>query len=194
MVWISLDDGDNDLNRFLSYLITALRKINPDIGEGVLDVLNSPQPPMTESLLTDLINELSEINDLFVLVLDDFHTIQNPDVHKAVTFLIENQPLQMHLVISGRADPPWPMARLRARCEMVELRTTDLRFDEQESTLFLNEVMGLSLSESEVKDLETRTEGWIAGLQMAALSMRNRSDSSQFIHSFAGSHRFVLDY
>jgi LuxR family maltose regulon positive regulatory protein len=194
VIWISLDESENDLNRFLAYLIRGLEQVAPDIDEGRIDVLNSPHPFSQESLLTDLINDLSDVPDPFLVVLDDYHVIRDRDIHKAVTFLLENQPPGMHLVIASRADPPWPMARLRSRCEMTELRTADLRFTESESASFLNEVMELGLSSDAVVDLDTRTEGWIAGLQLAALSMRGRGDSRSFIHSFAGSHRFVLDY
>ena len=194
VAWLSLDEGDNDPARFWAYLIAALQTIHEGIGEAALEALVSPQPPHVEALLTGLINEIAEIPDLSALVLDDFHVITDQRVNDEVTFFLDSMPPQMHLILSSRADPPWPLARLRARREMTELRTNDLRFTSQEAAAFLNEVMRLDLSPEDVAALEDRTEGWIAGLQMAALSMRGREDVSGFIRAFTGSHRFILDY
>jgi LuxR family maltose regulon positive regulatory protein len=159
-----------------------------------LNVLQSPQPPPIESILTALLNEITTIPDHFVLVLDDYHIIDSKPVDNALTFLLEHLPSQMHLVIATREDPHLPLARLRAGGQLTELRAIDLRFTPAEAAEFLNRVMGLNLSAEDIAALETRTEGWIAGLQLAALSMQGRSDTAGFIQAFTGSHRFVLDY
>ena len=192
--WISLDQGDNDPSRFLKYFITALQKNEAEIGEGILSALQSSQHPKTDILLTGLLNDITEMTQPFIIVLDDYHVITEPTIQEMLSFILENQPPQIHLVISSRADPPWPLARLRVRGELAEIRTRDLRFTTDEAATFLNNVMGLKLSPQEVALLEGLTEGWIAGLQMAALSMRGRKDVSGFIESFSGSHRFILDY
>jgi LuxR family maltose regulon positive regulatory protein len=192
--WLSLDEGDNDPTRFLAYLIAALQTVGADIGESVLGALQSPQPPQTESIMTLLLNEITTIPDDFVLVLDDYHTVDARPIDDALTFLVDHLPPQMHLVIVTREDPQLPLPRLRARAQLTELRATDLRFTPDEAAEFLKGVMGLNLSQEEISALEERTEGWIAGLQMAALSMQGRADTSSFIESFTGSHHFVLDY
>ena len=192
--WLSLDGGDNDSTRFLAYLVAALQKIAPNIGEGVLGALGSPQPPPTESILTVLLNEVATIPEEFVLVLDDYHVIDAKPVDDALAFLLEHLPPQMHLVIATREDPRLPLARLRARNQLTELRAADLRFTSSEAAGFLEGVMGLDLSAEDVAAMETRTEGWIAGLQLAAISMQGRKDTTSFIESFTGSHHFVLDY
>jgi LuxR family maltose regulon positive regulatory protein len=192
--WLSLDEGDNDPTRFLAYLIAALQTIAPNLGDGFLALLQSPQPPPTELMLTALLNEITTIPDNLVLVLDDYHVIEAEPVDQALTFLLDNLPSQLHLVITTREDPPLPLARYRVRGQMTELRAADLRFTSAEAATFLNQVMGLNLSAEEIATLETRTEGWIAGLQMAALSMQGRADTASFIQAFTGSHRFVLDY
>ncbi len=192
--WLSLDDGDNDPTRFLTYLIAALRTIVPGIGEGMLAMLQSAQPPSPESILTVLLNEMSAVGDRILLILDDYHVIDAKPVNAALNFLLEHLPPEMHLVITTREDPQLPLARLRARGQLTELRVTDLRFTPDEAAEFLNQVMELTLSVAEIAALETRTEGWIAGLQLAALSMQGLQDVSTFIQSFTGSHRFVLDY
>ena len=165
-----------------------------NIGAGVLGVLQSPQPPSTESILTVLLNEITTIPDNFVLVLDDYHVIDSKPVDEALTFLLEHLPPQMHLVIATREDPHLPLARLRVRGQLTELRAADLRFTPAEATDFLNQMMGLNISSENIAALETRTEGWIAGLQLAALSMQGHQDTTNFIKSFTGSHHFVLDY
>ena len=194
VAWLSLDEGDNDPTRFLTYLVAALQTIAANIGEGVLGALQSPQPPPIESILTALLNEITTIPDNFVLVLDDYHVIDSKPVDKALTFLLEHLPPQMHLVIATREDPHLPLARLRARGQLTELRAADLRFTPAEAAEFLNQVMGLNLSAEDIAALEKRTEGWIAGLQLAALSMQGHQDTTSFIKSFTGSHHFVLDY
>lgn len=194
VAWLSLDRGDSDLTRFLAYLVAALQTVVADVGEGVLGALQSPQPPPVESILTALLNEIATLPEDFVLFLDDYHAIDAGQVDEALTFLIDHLPLQMHLVIASREDPQLPLARLRARGQLTELRATDLRFTVNEAAEFLGGVMGLNLLAEEIGALEDRTEGWIAGLQMAALSMQGREDITGFIESFTGSHRFVLDY
>ncbi len=192
--WLSLDDGDNDPTRFLFYLVAALQTIAQNIGAGVLGVLQSPQPPPIESILTALLNEITTVQEDFVLILDDYHVIDSKAVDHVLTFLLEHQPPQMHLVIATREDPHLPLARLRARDQLTELRAADLRFTPAEAADFLNRVMGLNLSAADIAALEDRTEGWIAGLQLAAISMRGHEDVTSFIQSFTGSHYFVLDY
>jgi len=194
VAWVSLDKDDNDATRFLFYLIAALQTNETNVGEGVLMALQSPQPPPVESVLTDLINEVIDIPGHIVLILDDYHLITAQPIHEALTFLLNHLPPQLHLILSTRADPPLPLVRLRGRGQLNELRATDLRFSPTEAAAFLNDVMGLGLSAEEIAALDARTEGWIAGLQMAALSMQGREDVSGFIKSFSGSHRFILDY
>jgi LuxR family maltose regulon positive regulatory protein len=194
VAWLSLDEGDNDLTRFLVYLVAALQTIAPMVGAGVLAALQSPQPPPTELLLTTLLNEITTIPNDFTLVLDDYHVIDAQPVDLAITFLLDHLPPQMHLVIATREDPQLPLARLRARGQLTELRAADLRFTPAEAAEFLNRVMGLNLSAEDIAALEARTEGWIAGLQLAALSMQGRSDAASSIKSFTGSHHFILDY
>jgi LuxR family maltose regulon positive regulatory protein len=192
--WLSLDEGDNDPIRFLTYLIAALQTIAANLGKGMLGVLQSPQPPSTESILTALLNDISTVPDNFTLVLDDYHLIDATPVDHALTFLIEHLPPQMHLIIATREDPNFPLARLRARGQLTELRAADLRFTPSEAAEFLNQVMSLNLSTEDIIALEARTEGWIAGLQLAAISIQGMKDTTSFITSFAGSHRFVMDY
>jgi LuxR family transcriptional regulator, maltose regulon positive regulatory protein len=194
VAWLSLDEGDNDPTRFLAYIVTALQTIAPKIGAGVLAALQSPQPPFAESFLTALLNEISTIPESFLLVLDDYHSIDSQPVDQSLAFLIEHQPPQMHLLIATREDPHLPLPRLRARGQLTELRAADLRFTPFETAEFLNQMMGLNLSAENIAALEARTEGWIAGLQLAALSMQGRSDAASFIKSFTGSHHFILDY
>ncbi len=192
--WLSLDEGDNDAARFLTYLFAALQNIGANVGEGVFGLLQSPQPPSIESILTLLLNEMTTIPSPSILVLDDYHVIDATPVQEAVSFLVERLPVQMHLVMITRKDPHLPLARLRARGQLNELRVADLRFTSIEAAGFLNEAMGLSLSPEDISRLETRTEGWIAGLQLAAISMQGHNDTKGFIDSFTGSHRHVMDY
>jgi len=192
--WLSLDEGDNDPTRFLTYLVAALQRIEANIGKGALTLLQSPQPPAAETILTTLLNEITTITSSFILVLDDYHAIDSQPVDQALGFLIEHLPQQMHLVIATREDPPLQLARLRARGQLTELRAADLRFTPAEAAEFLNRVMGLKLSDADIASLEARTEGWIAGLQLAALSMQGHRDTASFIQAFTGSHHFVLDY
>jgi LuxR family maltose regulon positive regulatory protein len=194
VAWLSLDGGDNDPTQFLIYLVAALQTVVPKIGAGVLKTLQSPQPPATEPIMTILLNEITTIPDNFILVLDDYQVLDSKPDDKAITFLLDHLPSQMHLVIATREDPDLPLARLRASGQLTELRAADLRFTPVEVAGFLNQVMGLNLSEEDIATLETRTEGWIAGLQLAALSMQGHQDTASFIKSFTGSHHFILDY
>jgi LuxR family maltose regulon positive regulatory protein len=194
VAWLSLDEGDSDPARFLTYLVAALQTIAPNMGEGLLPALSSPQPPPAESILTALLNQIAGLPNPFILVLDDYHLVEARPVDEALAFLLEHLPPQMHLVIATREDPHLPLARLRARGQLTELRAADLRLSPAEAAEFLNQVMGLDLSVEAVAALEARTEGWIVGLQLAALSMQGHRDTTRFIQSFTGSHRFVLDY
>lgn len=194
VAWLSLDEGDNDPTRFLTCLIVALQTIAANIGKGMLGVLQDPQPPSIESMLTTLLNEIATLPNSFILVLDDYHTLDAKSIDDALAFLLEHLPPQMHLVIATREDPHLPLARLRARDQLTELRAADLRFTSAEAAEFLNQMMGLDLSAGDIAALETRTEGWIAGLQLAAISMQGHQDTPSFIKSFTGSHHFVLDY
>jgi LuxR family maltose regulon positive regulatory protein len=192
--WLSLDEGDNDLPRFLLHLVAAIRTVAAGSGDAVLAALQSPQPPPTEALLTALLNEVARAPDGFILVLDDYHLIDAEPVDRALVFLLEHLPPQLHLVIATREDPQLPLARWRARGQLTELRAADLRFTASEAAEFLNQVMGLSLSAADIGALEDRTEGWIAGLQLAALSLQGHRDAPGFIRAFAGDHRYIVDY
>jgi LuxR family maltose regulon positive regulatory protein len=195
VAWLSLDEGDNDPVRFMTYLVAALQTVAPGIGEGVLDVLQAPAAaPPTETILTALLNEITAVSEDFVLVLDDYHVIDTKLVDDALTFMLEHLPPQMHLVIATREDPQLPLARLRARGQLTELRASDLRFTPSEAAGFLNQVMGLDLSMEDIAALEAHTEGWVAGLQLAAISMQGHEDTTSFIQSFTGSSRFIIDY
>jgi len=194
VAWLSLDERDNDSTRFLIYVIAALQTTDADFAKGALSALQSPQSPPIETILTSLINEIAAIPDRIILILDDYHLIEAQPIQDALTFLIENLPPQMHLVITTREDPHLPLSRLRARGQLTELRARDLRFTSSEAAEFLNQVIGLDLSEEDIAVLNIRTEGWIAGLQMAALSMQRRADTASFIQAFTGSHHFVIDY
>jgi LuxR family maltose regulon positive regulatory protein len=192
--WLSLDEGDNDPARFLTYLVAAAQTLEPGIGETIPPLLQSPEPPPIEMLLSTLINDLAVLTAPRLLVLDDYHLIQTPAIHRAVAFLVEHLPPQLHLVIATRADPPLPLSRLRARDQMIELRLSDLRFTPEEAEAFLNHAMRLGLSSGDAAVLAARTEGWITGLQMAALSIQTKTDKSTFIATFSGSHAYIADY
>jgi LuxR family transcriptional regulator, maltose regulon positive regulatory protein len=192
--WLSLDEGDNDLQRFLKYFIVALQRVYSDLGEDVLVALQSPKSQPTEVLLAWLINDITTTDEPLVFVLDDYHVITQPEIQQLLLFLLDHMPAQMHLIISSRSDPPWPLARLRVRGDILEIRSQEMRFTLQEAATFLNDRMGLALSSQDIAALENRTEGWIVGLQMAALSMHQRPDKEAFIQAFTGSHRYVVDY
>jgi LuxR family maltose regulon positive regulatory protein len=192
--WLSLDEDDNDPVRFFTYLIAAIETVQADVGANAKSLFQSPHSPPLKTALTVLINDLATIPANVVLALDDYHVITQPAIHDALAFLVEHAPPQVRLVIASRADPPLPLARLRTRGQLTELRAADLRFTRDESLTFLNGVMALGLSAENVAALEARTEGWIAGLQLAALSMRGRADMGDFVAAFSGSHRHVIDY
>jgi len=195
VAWLALDVGDNDPTSFLRYVITALqRAVAAPIGALALALLEAPQLPPLPMLLTTLINDLATVAKPVLLVLDDYHVIGTPALHEALTFLLDRLPSILHLVIASRDDPPLPLARLRAHGQVNELRAADLRFTPDEATAFLRDVMGFDVTTDEVAALDARTEGWIAGLQLAALAMRDRADRAGFIAAFTGSNRFVIDY
>src|SRR5450631_3541031 len=191
--WLSLDQRDNDPAVFWTYLIAALQTAAPGVGAGALLQLRSPQAPV-EAVLATLLNDLNAISNVVVLVLDDYHVIDARDVHEGMAFMLEHLPPQIHLVIAGRADPALPLPRLRGRGELVEIRAADLRFTADEAAAYLNDVMGLVLTAQDVAALEGRTEGWIAALQLAALSMQGRDEAAGFIAGFAGDDRYIVDY
>jgi LuxR family maltose regulon positive regulatory protein len=198
--WLALDEGDNDIARFLAYFIAALQTVDPTIGQASLSILHSPQAPPVEAVLTPLINEIADIQGHLVLVLDDYHLIEADSIHTAVSFLLDHLPSQVQLVIATRSDPPLPLARLRARGQLTELRQTDLRFTLDEVNELLNHIMQIELSADNVAALTSRTEGWVAGLQMAILALQARlaqartQDVAAFVQAFTGSNRYVLDY
>lgn len=194
IAWLSLDEGDSDPTRFLTYLITALQPIAPNIDGGLLAALQAGQPPPTEWVLTALLNAFSGVSEDVVLVLDDYHLIDSKLVDHALTFFLEHLPAPMHVVIVTREDPNLPLARLRASHQLTELRATDLRFTPHETAEFLHQMTDAQLSSSELAVLETRTEGWVAGLQLAVLSMRDHHDVPGFIREFAGDDRYIVDY
>jgi len=192
--WLSLDESDSDPVRFLIYFISALQTISRNLGAGILDALQSPQIPPIESVLTALLNEIAAIPDDFFLILDDYHVIDAKPIDDALTLLVERLPAQMHLVITTREDPALPLPRLRVRGQLTELRASDLRFTPSEAAEFLNQAMDLHLSAEHIAALEDRTEGWVAGLQLAALSMQGHQDIAGFIQAFAGDNRYIVDY
>ncbi len=195
VAWLSLEAEDNDPSRFLSYLIAALQTLDAQLGTAALALLRTPQPPLPEAVLAVLTNDLVERGGGdFVLVLDDYHVITADPIQGGMTFLLEHLPSHMHLILATRADPPLPLARLRAQGQLSEVRTADLRFGTVEASAFLQAVMGLDLPAEAISILERQTEGWIAGLQLAGLSLQGRADVSAFLAAFSGSHRYVLDY
>ena len=195
VAWLSLEAEDNDPTRFLSYLIAALQTLDAQLGITALTILRTPQPPSPEAVLAVLTNDLLNRDaGEFALVLDDYHVITAESIQRGMTFLLEHLPPQLHLVLATRADPPLPLARLRVQGQLTEVRTADLRFGAAEASAFLQAVMGLDLPPESIAALERRTEGWIVGLQLAALSLQGRTNMSGFLAAFTGSHRYVLDY
>ncbi len=192
--WLSLDQDDNQPAFYWTYLVAALQTVAPGVGAKALSLLQGPQPPPIETILATLLNELTAVPNDLVLVLDDYHVIDAHDINHGMAFLLEHLPPQIHLVITTRADPALPLARLRARGELVEIRAADLRFTPDEAGAYLNEAMGLNLGARDVAALEGRTEGWIAALQLAALSIQGRDDVAGFIAGFAGDDRYIVDY
>jgi LuxR family maltose regulon positive regulatory protein len=193
--WLSLDAADRDPVSFWAYVVAALRTALPDVGAGALALLRDSQPPAIETVLATLLNELgaAAVGDV-VLVLDDYHTVDGPEIAAGMTFLLDHLPSQVHLAITTRADPNVPLGRLRARGELIEIRAGDLRFTAEEATAYLNDAMGLGLASGAIDALEGRTEGWIAALQLAALSMEGRDDVAAFIAGFTGDDRYIVDY
>jgi len=194
ITWLSLEEADSEPIRFISYVIAALQQGAPEIGVSALSLFEMSQTPPINTVLNELINDLSELEDHIMLVLDDYHVISHPEIHEALRYLVEHQPHQLHLVITSREDPPLPLSRLRARGEMVEIRMQDLRFSLDEATQFFSDSMNLDLESEEISVLETRTEGWIAGLQLAGFVLKTLPDHHAFIDTFSGSHRYVFDY
>ncbi len=194
VAWLSLDKNDNDLPRFLKYFYRALQTADLEIKPPTSPGLPSPEWPPIEVILTPLLNDLAALDSPAVLVLDDFHFIETEPIHQVLTFLLDQLPPQVHLVIATRVDPHLPIARLRAQMDLVELREVDLRFTPDEMSVFLNQVMGLSLTKDQINKLAARTEGWIVGLQLAGLSMQGKDNKAAFVEAFSGSHEYIVDY
>lgn len=194
VAWLSLDEHDRDPADVLAYLVAALHEVTGDLLDGVLAATSGPQPTTASTLLPRLVNLLAALDHDVALVLDDYHAVDAHEVDDALGFLLQRLPPRVHLVMTTREDPDLPLARLRARGHLTELRAADLRFTPDEATAFLNDQMGLSLGVQDIEALDARTEGWIAGLQLAALSLRGREDVAAFVRAFAGDHRFVVDY
>jgi LuxR family maltose regulon positive regulatory protein len=195
--WLSLDEHDDDEIVFLRYLAAALQTIDDELGATAVALLEAPEPPESRFILTSLINDIAGRDGRLVLILDDYHVIHNPAIHDDLAYLIERQPPQLHLVIVSRADPPLPLARLRARQQMQEIRAADLRFSHEEAAAFLRQIWALPVDPAQIAALESRTEGWIAGLQLAALAMQRLNtpqEIADFVTHFTGSHRYILDY
>lgn len=192
--WVSLDPTENDATLFWAYVIRALQKAHPAVGTRALALLYASQPSSPSSVLTSLINDINAVDADFVLILDDYHVIDATPVHSALAFLLDHLPPRMHVVVASRSDPPLPLARLRARGELAELRPADLRFTPDQASTFLNQVMGLGLSSADTTTLEQRTEGWIAALKLAAVSMKGRADTRGFVDAFSGDNRYIADY
>ncbi|MFN2278635.1 MAG: AAA family ATPase, partial [Candidatus Promineifilaceae bacterium] len=194
VAWLSLDEDDSDPVPFLTYLIASLQTIKEDFAKDVLNAFQTPQPPPLKMVVTALINEIGTLSRDIIMVLDDYHLINNEAIHNALVYLLEHQSPRLHLVITTREDPPFPLPRWRARGELIEIREHDLRFSTAETTALFNEIIELDLTAGQIETLRSKTEGWISGLQLAALSMRGQEDVQQFVRSFAGSNRFILDY
>ena len=201
--WLSLDAADADLGTFLTHLVAALQTTSPEVGVEALALIDTDRGLPVEDIVASLVNDLDALAGSTVVALDDYHVIDTPEVHDAVALLLDHLPPQVTLAMTTRADPPLPLSRLRARGELLEVRAADLRFTAEEADAFLNHVMGLQLGPAHVAALEARTEGWAAGLQLAALSVRGRASTGDpessdgvaaFVEAFTGSHRFVLDY
>ncbi len=192
--WLSLDEADNDLSRFLAYLATALQQVDEEIGAPLLNALQSPQLPKMDKVLTGLLNEIAARTDPLILVLDDYHLLTDPAIIEVMEFVLHHQPPQLYLVLTTREDPDLPLARLRARDQLTEIRALDLRFTQEETDAFLRGKMGLELSSQDVATLEERTEGWAVGLQLAGLSMQKYVDPRAFIANFSGNNRYILEY
>ncbi|NWJ46782.1 MAG: hypothetical protein HXX08_12960 [Chloroflexi bacterium] len=194
LAWLSLDENDNDLVRFWRYFITALQGWKAEVGKQALTLLLSSQPPPLIEVLTELINSLATLENDFILVLDDYHLITNPEIQRGVNFLLEFVPQQLHLVIITRLDPPLLLSRFRSQVQILELRAEELRFLPAEVNTFFEQNLGITLTPEQLKAVETRVEGWVAGLQLVALSLKGRADIPDFLQSFTSSQRYLLDY
>jgi LuxR family transcriptional regulator, maltose regulon positive regulatory protein len=194
VAWLSLDASDDDPGRFFTYLLASLQQVDEHIGQEIAGILHAGQLPPSEILLTTLINDIERVGSRFLLVMDDLHVIQDAFILQVLETLVENLPRPLHLMLLTREDPPLPLARLRANDRLTEVRAADLRFNQPEAASFLNNGMGLSLSDADIAALEQRTEGWVVGLHLAGLSIRNREDPSAFIASLSGSQRYILSY
>jgi LuxR family maltose regulon positive regulatory protein len=194
VAWLSLDEDDREPLRFLAYLVAALQAVEPSLGERTARMLRSPQPPPAAAVAAELVNELAGGTTRLALVLDPYHVVDEGPLREVMTFLIDHVPPRLHLILTTREEPALPVARLRARGQLTELRADDLRFTHEEAVAFFRDAMGLDLGAEEVETLDRRTEGWVAGLQLAALSLRGRDDAASFVRSFAGAHRHVVDY
>jgi LuxR family maltose regulon positive regulatory protein len=194
VAWLSLDEGDNDPVRFLNHLVATLRTVLPGLAKDRSAPFVLPQPGALYTAVSALINHLASAPQDVALILDDYHTIRADEIHGAIAFLIDHLPTQIHVLLAGRSDPPLRLARLRASGQLAELRTQDLRFTPEETALFLRQMVGSDMSPQDVSLLQARTEGWIAGLKLAALSLQGRDDVHNVVESFAGSHRYVVDY
>ncbi|MBD2772118.1 hypothetical protein [Iningainema tapete] len=192
--WLSLDESDNEPSRFWSYFIAALQKFESELGESTLAMLRSTEPTSFEFFLISLINEIANLQDDCVVVLDDYHLITARPIHSVLTFLLEHLPPQLHLAIASRVLPPLGLARLRASGQLTELRAANLRFTDAEAAAFINQSMKLHLSLEQISAIQARTEGWIVGLQLAALSMQGAQDISTVIESLKGTQHYILDY
>ena len=192
--WISLDKGDNDPVEFVSYLIAGIQETLMDFGHAALGLFKSPNKPTLESIASLLINDLTEIEKDILLVLDDFHLIQSSEIMHFLSYFLEHIPENTHLVISTRSDPMLPLARLRSQNQLIELRSRELSFSAKDISILFNKKLKIKLSEEDIYSLETKTEGWIAGLQLAALSMQGNEDAAAFIKAFAGNNRYIMDY
>jgi LuxR family maltose regulon positive regulatory protein len=194
VAWLSLDESDNDPNRFMAYFIAAIQSIQPEFGKTIRSMFQTTQPSPMEVLLTIFLNELATLPSLLILVLDDYHSITSLAIHRQISFLLDHLPARVHFVIITREDPLIPVSRLRVSNQVLEIRQDELRFTMDEIANFMHQVMRLDLSESDLISLERRTEGWIAGLQLAALSLHGLRDKDTFIQAFTGSNRYILDY
>jgi LuxR family maltose regulon positive regulatory protein len=194
VTWLSLDEGDNDPVRFWTYVIAAIQAVERGVGDEARQIITSPQLRRTDPAIISLLNEISELADDLVLVLDDYHVIEAEQVHEDLSYLLDHQPANLHIVLISRADPPISLARLRAHGQLIELRATDLEFSAAEAVILFNDVIDLNLNPEQVEALNERTEGWIVGLQLAALSLRGHPAYDTFFERFTGSHQFILDY
>jgi LuxR family maltose regulon positive regulatory protein len=192
--WLSLDEGDNDPVRFWTYVIAAIQAVEQDVGDDARQIITSPQLRRTDPAIISLLNEISELTDDLVLVLDDYHVIEAEQVHEDLSYLLDHQPGNLHIVLISRADPPLSLARLRAHGRLIEIRATDLEFSAAEAAILFNDVIELNLNPEQLEALNERTEGWIVGLQLAALSLRGHLAYDTFFEHFTGSHQFILDY